>query len=454
MREGIPRAAILCAAGVILLSAAPGSCQDPRAVTVCDGTLAAWREDRGMQQYMNDYDCRCSNGNSSPPVCSAKGGGSRGPAYGGGGGGGKKRGPSDEQLVLRELQSQVDRMFQVNWQAHRKYQQESLRNAQQIHRDQQAAQLAEEERRKAAAREEAHRKEIEALEVHTELLGMPTAKGGDHILGITGALDEDARRRQLAECPGIREKIARYESGIRRIDDVMARNDRMIRDAQAEAEKAGEELSKVRADATAEALSMGLKSFVQTQKSLQGMKDALARMGMERNFGGMSHGQIVQAQKWMDRGLAHGQNVIDLTQKSIEYRKTTSLRGNGGFAASPYADQLKTALSDFNDKFMYDAGGWELLGENLASVMGPAWEISFKSALAGIKATAAGIGMKLSEGQLRGFTENQDRMGLERFRLEQRIERLKAHLVDNRCPAAADGAPDAPVAASTALAGP
>jgi len=430
-----PRVLLLAAVAMVCMPAGPGSWAGVEAV--CDATIDAWRHDRGMKQYMNDYECACSNGNSSPPVCRARNTGAEAPAGGGGGGGVKKRGPSDEQLVLQEMQKQVDQMFKVNWQAYRKYQQESLRNARQIHEAQQASARSEEERRKAAAREEAARREKEALEVHTGLLGMPGSGDGD-ILDITSALDEDARRKQLAECPGIADKIARYENGIRRIDEVMARNERFIREAEEDGKKAGEELSKVSAEATAETLSMGLKSFVQTRKNLQNMRNALDKIqaGKGGNAGLMSYEQIVQAQKWLDKGLTHGGNVADLTEKSIEYYKTTSLRGNDALAASPYRGKLEIALKDFNEKFMYDAGGWEFVGEHLAEAGGGvAGEIAFKAAVAGIKATAAGIGMKISRDQLRGFNENQDKMALERFRLEQRIERLKADFVNNRCPA-------------------
>ncbi len=402
---------------------------------VCDATIAAWSRDPGMQQYMNDYECSCSNGNSSPPVCSSRNSGTGVQSYGGAA---KSRGPSDEMLVLRELQKQVDQLFQVNWQAYRKYQQESLQNAQQIHQEQTAALRAEEDRKNKAAEEISSLREKEALEVHTELLGMPSSNASDNLPDITGALDEDARKKQLVECRGIAEKIARYENGIRHIDEIMARNDRMLRDAEADEKKAEEELSKVKADATAEALSMGLKSFVQTQQNLQKMKDLLVKMGMERNYGRMSYDQFVQAQKLLNRGLTHGQNVIDLTDKISQYRKTTSLRDNESFAASPYDEKLKTALADFSDKFLYDADGMEFLGENLASVLGPAWEISFKSAVVAIKATAAGLDIKDSRDQLRGFNENQDKMKLERFRLEQRIAQLKESSINNRCPVSAD----------------
>jgi hypothetical protein len=428
-----PTLFLLAAAAITCLSAASAS---GGIEAVCDATLEAWSRDASMKQYITDYECSCSNGNSSPPVCTSRSDGAEAQTYSSGGG--KTRGPSNEMLVLRELQKQVDQMFQVNWQAYRKYQQESLQNGLQIQKDQQAALHAEEERRKKAAREEAARRELAALEVHTELLGMPPSGGNDNLLDITGALDQDARKKQLAECPGISQKIAQYENGIRHINEVMARNDRMLHEAEAEEKKAEEDMSKVKADATAEALSMGLKSFVQTQQNLQKMKDLLAKMGMERNYGQMSYAQIAQAQKLLDRGLTQGQNVIDLTDKVNQYRKTTSLRDNEPFAASPYDEQLKTALTDFKDKFLYDAGGLEFLGENLSSVLGPAWEISFKSAVMGIKATAAGIGMKDSRDQQRGFNKNQDTMGLERFRLEQRIAELRESFINNRCPVPAN----------------
>lgn len=421
------------------LSAVSASGQTPE--VVCDLTITAWSSDPGMKQYMNDYECTCSNGNSRPPVCRSKSDGAQSQSSGGSSGSVKKRGPSDQQIVLQELQKQVNQLFQVNWQAYRKYQEESLQNGQQIGQDQQAALNAEEERRQKAARDDAARREVEALEVHTELLGMPPSGGSSDLPDITGALDADARKKQLAECPNISEKIARYENGIRHIDDVMTRNDRMLREAEADEKKAEADLSKAKADATAEMLSMGLKSFVQTQQNLQRMKDLLVKMGAERNFGQMSYAQIVQAQKVLDKGLTHGQNVIDLMEKTSKYLKTTSLGHNAAPASSPYGEQLKTALADFKDKFLYDADGLEFLGENMASVLGPAWEISFKSAVVAIKATAAGIGMKDSQDQARGFNENQDKMQLERLRLEQRIAELKDSLVNNRCPVSSDAPP-------------
>jgi hypothetical protein len=374
-------------------------------------------------------------------VCRSKNGGAQSQSSGGSSGSVKQRGPTDQQIVLQELQKQLDKLFQVNWQAYRKFQEEGLQNAQQIDQHQQEALNAEENRRLKAAREDAARRELEALKVHTELLGMPPSGGSNDLLDITSALDADARKRQLAECPNISEKIARYENGIRHIDEVVARNDRMLREAEADGKKAEAELSKVKAEATAEALSMGLKSFVQTQQNLQRMKDLLVKMGMERNFGQMSYAQIVQAQKVLDKGLTHGQNVIDVMEKTSKYLKTTSLGHNAALTSSPYGEQLKTALTDFKDKFLYDADGLEFLGENMASVLGPAWEVSFKSAVVAIKATAAGIGMKDSQDQARGFNENQDKMQLERLRLEQRIVELKGSLVNNRCPVSSDAPP-------------
>jgi len=135
---------LLAAVAVVCMSAPPANGINAQAV--CDATITAWRSDPNMKQYLNDYECSCSNGNSSPPVCRARNTGAE-PASGGrGGGGAKKRGPSDEQLVVQELQKQVDQMFKVNWQAYKKYQQESLRNAEQIHNAQQASARSEEER--------------------------------------------------------------------------------------------------------------------------------------------------------------------------------------------------------------------------------------------------------------------------------------------------------------------
>jgi len=436
MRAGTFRPAMLLLAALTCLPAASASGAGIEAV--CDATISAWRQDANMRQYLSDYDCRCSNGNSSPPVCSAKGGGSRGPVYSGGGGGGKSRGPSDEMLVLGELQKQVDQMFQVNWQAYRKYQQMSLKNAQQIHQAQQASARAEEDRKQRAEREEAARKEIEALEVHTELLGMPPSGGGGPILDITSALDEDARKKQLAECPGISEKIARYENGIRRIDDVMARNDRMLREAEAAGKKAEEDLRDTAAGVAVDKLKDGLANFAKTQETLKGMKKGLdgikTAMAQGKYVGELTPAQLAHWEKWVDNGLTYGQNVMDLTEKGIKYYNAPTA-GNGVSSQQPFRQQLMGALSDFNEKFMYEQGGWEFVGEHLSkAVGGAAGETAFKAAIVGINATAAGIGMKMSRDQVRGFNENQDKMGLERFRLEQRIAALKESFVNNRCP--------------------
>jgi len=232
-------------------------------------------------------------------------------------GGSGKHAPSDQAIVLKEIQNYMDRQFQVNRQVYQKYREISIQNAQQINHAQQAALRSEEERQKQDAREEAALRDKQVMAVHTELLGMPS--GGDNpVLDITGALDEDARRRQLAECPGISEKIARYENGLRHIDEVVARNDRFIREATEDGKKAGAELSKVSAEAMAEALSMGLKSFVQTRKNLQNMRNALVKLGKGGGSGELSYEQIVQAKKWLGKGLTHGGNVAELTEKSIE----------------------------------------------------------------------------------------------------------------------------------------
>ena len=407
---------------------------------VCDATLAAWRQDSSMQQYLRDYECTCSNGNSSPPVCRSKNSTAAAPASSKS----SKRGPSNEQIVLKEIQNYVDSMFRVNAQAYRKYRQMNLQNAQQIHQTQQASVHSEEKRKQRAAQEEAERREIEAQSVHTELLGMPGSVSND-LPDITSALQEDARRKQLAQCPQIVEKIARYENGIRRIDEVMARNVRMIRDAEDDGKQAADELTGVTAGAVAESLSMGLKSFVQTQKNLQNMKTALDTLRPGTGPGELSYEQIEQAKKWLDKGLSYGGDVADLTEKSIDYYHKTSLRGTGALG-SPYSAKLKTALTDFNEKFMYDAGGWEFVGEHLASIGGgTAGEIAFKAAVIGIKATAAGIGMKLSKNQLRGFSQNQDKMALERYRLEQRIEQLKADFINYRCPAQNSASTSSPI---------
>ncbi len=417
----LPVVALLC------LTPDSGFCAGIEAV--CDGTIAAWRQDSSMKQYLNEYECTCSNGNSNPPVCR-----SRSTTAAPAGRSAKKRGPSDEQMVLKELQNYVDSMFKVNVEVYRKYRQMNLQNAQQINQSQQAAIRSEEERKQRAAREAAKRRDLEALEVHTELLGMPVGDTSDS-LDITGTLDEDTRKKQLAQCPDISEKIARYENGLRRIDDVMARNARMIRDAEDDGKQARDELSDVTTGAVAESLSMGLKSFVQTQKNLQSMKTALDKLKPGVHPGQLSYEQIEQAKKWLDKGLSYGGDVADLTEKSIGYYQKTSLRGTATPDGSPYSAKLKTALTDFNEKFMYDAGGWEFVGEHLAGIGGgTAGEIAFKAAVVGIKATAAGIGMKLSKDHLRGFNQNQDKMALERYRLEQRIEHLKADFVNNRCP--------------------
>jgi len=109
---------------VALLCLTPGSGFCAGIEAVCDGTIAAWRQDSSMKQYLSEYECTCSNGNSSPPVCR-----SRSTTAAPAGRSAKKRGPSDEQMVLKELQNYVDSMFKVNVEVYRKYRQMNLQNA-------------------------------------------------------------------------------------------------------------------------------------------------------------------------------------------------------------------------------------------------------------------------------------------------------------------------------------
>ena len=395
----------------------------------CSATIEAWRHDVSLKQFMLEHECSCSDGNASPPVCVSNNSAAMSST-----GGSHKQVPSDEVLVLKEIQNYMDQQFRVNSQVYRKYQQEGIRNAAEINQEQQTALRSAEQRQQHAARQEAALRDKQAMTVHNELLGMPSAEKEVPGLNLTGVLEEDTRRRRSTECQDISEKITRYENGLRHIDDVMARNERMMRDAVEDGEKAAADLSNVSAEATAEALSMGLKSFVQTGQNLQNMRNVLDKYGKGNGVTGLSYAQIQQAKKWLDKGLEAGGRVADLTEKSIAYYNSTPLRDSSAAAASPYSEKLKLALKDFNDKFMHDAGGWEFVGEHLAGAGGgPAGEIAFKAAVVGIKATAAGIGMKISKDQLLVFNENQHLMVLERIRIEQRVEKLKADLANRHC---------------------
>jgi hypothetical protein len=238
-------------------------------------------------------------------------------------------------------------------------------------------------------------------------------------------------------CESLARKMAHFEGGIRQLDDVIGKNDRFIREAVEERGKSETEIAKTTGKAVAELAAFRLQNIAKARDGLLNTKKFLDRvktaMGQGKFAGDLTKGQIEHWKAWVDGGLKYSQTLADLLMMGDQYVKAP-LPEDGVGRDSPSGDRFMSALRDFNDKFMYEAGGWEFVGEHLSeAVGGPALEAAFKLAvMTSSYATAAGH-IENREEELRIFRDNREKMLIERARRVRRIKELEASLVDNRC---------------------
>ena len=246
-------------------------------------------------------------------------------------------------------------------------------------------------------------------------------------------------REKTEKCKALAQKIDRFEMGMKRIADVMDKNDRFIRDAregkrQATGEMVGLAGELVGAKA-ADLMQNRLHAFLKAKESLQGMKKGLDEteklFHMRQNARQLSRKQIAHARKWLNNGMKYGEEVADLTAMGVQYYQSSHVNVT---PSDTYSQKLGRALKNFNDQFMNDAGGWEFAGEHLSEYAGgPLGQLAFKTAVVGIKAQAATASYLISDAELGELNYNQGKMRVEQLKLQRKIDDLKSTYTDNRC---------------------
>lgn len=244
----------------------------------------------------------------------------------------------------------------------------------------------------------------------------------------------------VMRCEDLAASLERLESGVQRAESVIAKNEAFIRQAEADKREAVNDAVQTTGEAAgsfaADALQDRLANFITARKNLQYMKkglDELEKVAFLRdNARKLSPGQIKEAREWVDKGLKYSGIVADLTSMEQQY---VAAQRNTHAPDPTLGAKLTRALKDFNDKFMYDAGGWEFAGENLAEFGGgPVGRLAFQSAVIGIKLEFAAAGYLLSDVNLAEYRRNQDVMRTEVGKLRQKIASLRSAMTTRHCP--------------------
>lgn len=252
-------------------------------------------------------------------------------------------------------------------------------------------------------------------------------------------LDRLKAQEKVEKCKEASEKIVRFEIGMKRITEVMEKNDRFINDSRESKNQAKRDMSVLAGELAgakaADLMQNRLQAFLKAKESLQAMKKGLDEAEklshLRKNARQISKKQITQARKWLNNGMKYGEEVADLTEMGAQYYQVP------GAAPSPpvgYSAKLARALKNFNDKFINDAGGWEFAGEHLSEYAGgPLAELAFKTAVVGIKAQVATASYLISDAEIGELSYNQGKMRVEQIKLQRKIDDLKSTYTDNRC---------------------
>ncbi|RJX30272.1 MAG: hypothetical protein C4516_10515 [Oxalobacter sp.] len=252
-------------------------------------------------------------------------------------------------------------------------------------------------------------------------------------------LDKLKSREKAEKCRELSEKIARFERGLRRIADVMEKNDRFLKDAQESKNQAKTDMAGLAGELAgakaAELLQNRLNAFLKAKENLQAMKKGLDEaeklLALKKNSRKLTKKQITQARKWLNNGMKYGEEVADLAAMGVQYYKAP---GSGASPSAAYSEKLMRALKNFNQHFMNDAGGWEFAGEHLSEyVGGPLGKLAFKTTVVGIKTQVATASYLISDAEMGELNYNQGKMRVEQLKLERRINDLKSTHSANQC---------------------
>lgn len=178
---------VTTAAGCLLPSMASG-----QSFSVdCDATIAAWRSDSSMRQYMHDHTCRCSNGRSRPPVCTSNSSGTSSSGSSHRTSSSKSK-YSTKAAALKGIQDGLNQSLTIDHAAIERANQQRLEGARQLHDEQLSVQQDVEQGRQQAAQVAAAARAKQIQDLSKALQGMPGSGSG---LDFSSVLNDDARRR-------------------------------------------------------------------------------------------------------------------------------------------------------------------------------------------------------------------------------------------------------------------
>ena len=428
---------------VFVLTLAPAAAHAINAQIECDATYQAWSIDPKMKDYLRTHTCVCderSNSLSCTPNGSASGKGSRqaapqAPAH-------RKKTNGD---IMREAlkgaladyaadSARVSAAVAAQSKANQAMvkEQNALKNE---------ALLEDEGKKRLAIQNELAAKKQSSLDLAAQLTVLPPSGG----LSISDALQADTLMKQsIAKrkdaCRSAAEAIARFEAGMPKLEADIDKNRRLIADAEKEiaaaVADAGKETAGFFYNKKYDELEDRLKDFMKTKKQLQLMKkeiDGLEKMaGLKKHGSKLNPEQIVATRKWIDDGIKYSDDLVDSVKMSYAYNTDGGSKNNE--QADGFRQKALGALSDFNTRFMNDAGGWEFAGEHLSeAVGGPAGKLMFKQAVLGIKLTADAGSVIIDGRSIKWYKENQEILELEKSKRLQRIIDLRKVITDNRC---------------------
>lgn len=300
--------------------------------------------------------------------------------------------------------------------------------------------LEDEAKKRAAIQKDLELKKQSALDLAAQLTVLPSSGG----LTIGDALQADALKKQaLAQrketCRNAAEMIAKIESGLPRLEVDLAKNRRLISDAEKEiaaaAADAGKETAGFFYNKKYDELEDRLKGFMKTKKQLQVMKkeiDGLEKVaGLKKRGAKLTPEQIVAARKWIDDGIKYSDDLVDSVKMSYKYNTDGGPKNKE--QAEGFQQKALGALDDFNTRFMNDAGGWEFVGEHLSETLGPSGKLMFKQAVLGIKLSVDAGSVVIDANSIKGYKKNQEILDLEKSKRLQRIIDFKKVIADNHC---------------------
>lgn len=448
MAADVRRTIFLSALGVALLAKLPAAqAQGPQ--IECDATYRAWSIDPQMKDYLKTHTCVCDERSNSLKCTATGGGGSSGARSQGGG-----RAPAHHKTTNGDIMRAALKGALADYAA------DSARTSAAVAAQSKANQalvkeqnelksamlLDDEAKKLAALQSEAAARKQAAQQLAGQLASLPPSAG----LTIGDALQSDAARKlelatKLESCRSAAETVARLEGSLPKLEADMAKNRRLIDDAEqgikAAAADAVKETGSFFYNKKYDELEDRLKDFVKTKKQLQLMKrelDALEKgVGLRQKGRKLTPAQIKAAREWIDNGVKYSDDLVDAVKMSYKYNTDGGPKNKE--QAEGYGRKALAALDDFNSRFMNDAGGWEFAGEHLAEAgFGPAGKLLFKQAVLGIKLSVDAGSAIIDANSIRGYKEQQEILELERSKRLERISELKQELAAPRCAATGD----------------